>query len=148
MMRPTSIKLFEILFLAGMLMSIASTWLGWDAVTSQARAQADGAQVSDTFFLVFTAIAYAVPLILWYLVARRASNIAKWILTIFFVAQAAFMLISLSRGAMPASLVDYLGLAVFVLVAVAIAMLFRADARAWLAGDEPDDAAGPGEPAY
>jgi drug/metabolite transporter (DMT)-like permease len=85
------------------------------------------------------AISLLIPLLLWYFIARRASNIAKWILVVMTLLGLLF--VNLDPGQL-GSLAGIASLAVTILQLVAIVLLFRADARTWLS-DDADDAEAP-----
>ena len=85
------------------------------------------------------AISLLIPLLLWYFIARRASNIAKWILVVMTLLGLLF--VNLDAGQL-GSLAGIASLTVTILQLVAIVLLFRADARAWLS-DDADDAEAP-----
>ena len=80
-----------------------------------------------------------IPLLLGYFISRQASNIAKWILVVMTLLGLLF--VNLDAGQL-GSLAGIASLTVTILQLVAIVLLFRADARAWLS-DDADDAEAP-----
>jgi len=132
-MRPESIKKFDIFFLGGLLVGVIATFLNWDVM--QAQAQMPGAPLGAGTLIGISVATYALSLLLWYFVSRRASNIAKWILVVLTL---------LGLIGLPAlfvgtfGLVKALSLVSTLLGVVAVVFLFRPDARDWFAG-EPDD---------
>ena len=133
-MRPTSIVLFERLFLLSLAIALVNGFLQYDALVAQVGNDPALAQLGwgSGAILVVMAISLLIPLLLWYFIARRASNIAKWILVVMTLLDAGQL----------GSLAGIASLAVTILQLVAIVLLFRADARAWLS-DDADDAEAP-----
>lgn len=140
-MRPTSIVLFERLFLLSLAIALVNGFLQYDALVAQVGNDPALAQLGwgSGAILVVMAISLLIPLLLWYFIARRASNIAKWILVVMMLLGLLF--VNLDAGQL-GSLAGIASLAVTILQLVAIVLLFRADARAWLS-DDADDAEAP-----
>ncbi len=140
-MRPTSIVLFERLFLLSLAIALVNGFLQYDALVAQVGNDPSLAQLGwgSGAILVVMAISLLIPLLLWYFIARRASNIAKWILVVMMLLGLLF--VNLDAGQL-GSLAGIASLAVTILQLVAIVLLFRADARAWLSEDA-DDAEAP-----
>ncbi len=140
-MRPTSIVLFERLFLLSLAIALVNGFLQYDALVAQVGNDPALAQLGwgSGAILVVMAISLLIPLLLWYFIARRASNIAKWILVVMTLLGLLF--VNLDPGQL-GSLAGIASLAVTILQLVAIVLLFRADARAWLS-DDTDDAEAP-----
>ncbi len=131
-MRPESIKKFDILYLASILVGMIGTVMNFGSI----EAQAAGTMMTPTVLWVITGITYALTFLLWYLISRRASNIAKWILVVLTL----IGLISLpSIFVGPFSLNKFIGLASTILNVAGVIFLFKPDARAWFAGDQLDD---------
>jgi len=137
-MRPSSIVMFDRLFLASLAVSLVSLALNYGVIAQQFAGTPEMAAigVGVGFFAGILAVSYAISLLLWFLVAHKASNVAKWILVVL----AAISLISLP-GMLggPWDLTAILGLASYVLEIAALGFLFRDDARAWLRGQLPTD---------
>ena len=140
-MRPTSIVLFERLFLLSLAIALVNGFLQYDALVAQVGNDPALAQLGwgSGAILVVMAISLLIPLLLWYFIARRASNIAKWILVVMTLLGLLF--VNLDPGQL-GSLAGIASLAVTILQLVAIVLLFRPDARAWLS-DDADDAEAP-----
>jgi len=89
--------------------------------------------------VVILAITLAILLALWYAIARRGSNVAKWI---YVVLTAIGTLQTIASLFQPNSLSGlWLGttLLATALSVASAAVLFRADAVAWLTGKAPVD---------
>ena len=138
-MRPSSIIWFERLFLASLIVSLVNFVLGYGQMRRLWLADPRLAQVGlGSGFLVGAAVlSFVIYLLLWFLIARKASNVAKWVLVVFI----AIGLLSLpSAFTGPFSVAQGLGLLVYILEIAAIVCLFRADARAWFAGEQTHEA--------
>lgn len=133
-MRPQSIVMFDRLFLGSLAVSALSIVLSWNELTAQLANEPGVAEIGLGSGLIagMVAVGFAISLLLWFLISRKASNVAKWIL----VALAALSLISLpGMFAGPWNLTAILGLASYVLEIAALVFLFRDDAKAWLKGE-------------
>ena len=146
MQRPPSIVNFERLYLGSIALGLVNTAIGWQArqdVLAANRAVAGNPQVQATLAWLLplvTVIGLAISLLLWFLVARRGSVVAKWIVTVFAgigVLTAIGVILTLVRGLSPSLIVSVLGLVTTALSVAAAAMLFRADALPWF-GEVPD----------
>src|SRR5687768_17281311 len=92
-MRPPSIAMFERLYLASLAVSGISLVIGFDGMLAEFAQQPGmvGIGLGSGFLASLMAIGFAISLLLWWLIARKASNVAKWILIVL----TAFGLISL-----------------------------------------------------
>lgn len=132
-MRPQSIIRFEQLYLGSLALGILNYFLSYDSMIEQLEADPAIAQMgfASLGFVLGTAVfSYAISLILWYFIARRANNVLRWVLLILTV----FGLISLptSLGTLPVvSMV--LTLILTAMQLVALFFLWRPDANEWFA---------------
>lgn len=137
-MRPDSIVMFERLFLGSLALSVVSLVYNFDAMVRDLEAQPGVADlgIGSGFLIGSMVISVAIYLLLWFFIARKASDVAKWILV-------AFVVLSLvSVPGMIAAGLDFgvmLGIAVYALEVAAAAYLFKPDARAWLKGERAPD---------
>lgn len=131
-MRPASIVNFERFYLGAIAVGLVNTFLSWDETL--ALVQQPGVQLGQGFVAGAVAGSVAINLLLWYFVARRASVIAKWILVALFAFGLVSLAINVVGGTMLSDVNMVLGILAFALQAVAVWMLFRPDAQAWLAG--------------
>ena len=139
-MRPQSIVMFERLFLASQVLGAAGVVLSYQKLTDLAANDPGMRQLGlgSGFLLGIVIASYAVYMLLWYLIARGASNAAKWILVVFTVLGVLFALPGLA-GAWDST--SALSLVVYALEVLAVVYLFRPDAKEWLAGKGQADPA-------
>lgn len=138
-MRPRSIVYFERLVYLGLALIAVQTWLDLDRAGATADL-ARGGWLVPLLGLLFT---IAVNWLLVWLIAYRASRIAKWIFILLCALGTIIFLIALAAhpGALRASgdAALVVELAVYVLDAIEIWLLFRPDSRDWFAGRRPVD---------
>ena len=131
-MRPNSIIQFERFYLAAIGVDIVNTILSW--TDWEERALLHPQMLGDMTLPVTTAIGFAVSLLLWFLIARRRSNVAKWLLTVFVLLALVWTVYAIPTGRYALGLSGLLGVFSTVLQAYAVWLLFRADARRWFGG--------------
>lgn len=90
------------------------------------------------FVGVALGIGFALSILLWYFVARKASNIAKWIYVMVMGFGAVSTLTSLNDPTSPTGLALAISLVSTALTALSILLLFRPDARTWFGKDAVD----------
>lgn len=141
MTRPRSIAIFEIAYLAALAINIAGPFLIWSALTAsvaeQAHSGADAGGVVNGVLIGGILVAGVLGLLLWWFVARRGSNVARWVAVVllaYSLVSSALQVAQLGGGLDVIRIVSLLGM---VFTTVALASLFMADARAWFA-DEPE----------
>jgi hypothetical protein len=140
-MRPPSIINFERLFLVAMALGVIDLVVGYETATEQLTREPALRQLGiggSELFIGISAAWLAVYLLLWFLIARKASNVAKWILVILSAIGAIFFVLSLT-GRWDLALL--LTVAYYALELAAVACLFRADATAWLKAKPDTDQA-------
>ena len=134
-MRPKSIIRFEQLFFLGIALALILSALTWNARMEIYHQTPAAEMLGDAFPVITLAIGYAIWLLLWYFIARRASSIAKWIYVVLFVLAVIAVMASLTFG----QVIDTTALAgqvIGVLIqAASIWFLFQPDANAWFSGD-------------
>ncbi|KUR72161.1 hypothetical protein AQZ52_02375 [Novosphingobium fuchskuhlense] len=125
-MRPLSITRFEQLYLG-------STAIGMiNLIGSWSRLTAAGGPMVMLGLAIGVGLGGLMVLAFWYLIARRASNIAKWVLVVLTVLG---LISTVTRGGRFVELgMFYTVLLVLTNLTqiVAIAFLFRRDAAEWL----------------
>lgn len=135
-MRPTSIIQFERFYLGALAVGLVGNVLNWDNATALLQADPNAAVLGTGFLFISVAIGLAISLLLWFLAARKAVGVAKWIIVVFFaigLISVPFSLGQLSGLAIVTSLVS------MALQAAAVYMLFRPDAKKWFAGEKTVD---------
>lgn len=138
-MRPDSIIKFERFYLGALAVGVVNAALGWGATQEyMAKDPAVAAAGLGSGFLISTmVIGFAIPLLLWYFIAKRGSNIAKWILVALFAFGLLGLVFSFNQTlAIHGAMGLVFGLIAFVLQAAAVFMLFKPDAVEWLTGSK------------
>ena len=126
---PASIRKFEIFYLVAWVVSLIATFLSWDSqIIAQARL---GRQFGLSGYSAITTLALLLPLVLWYLAARRRSNIARRTIIAVFALQAIGVLYALGMASLAPGLIGALGVLILVLRAISVRFLFAAEAREW-----------------
>jgi hypothetical protein len=128
--------MFERLFLASLALSLLGSIVAFDAIVEEMTRDPGVQQMGlgGGFVAGVLAIGLAIYVLLWFLIARKASNVAKWILVVFVAIGVISLLVSLAKG-FTADLPTLLGLVNYVLEIAAVSFLFRSDAVAWLKGE-------------
>lgn len=132
-MRPASIVLFERLFLASLVVSVASFVLTYEQTMGllESDPAMAGLGFGSSVILGLAIAGYAIYLLLWFLIARKASSVAKWILVVLV----ALSLISLlATLAAPWDLILLISAVVYALEVAAVVCLFNDDAKDWFSG--------------
>lgn len=141
-MRPQSILMFERLFVLSIVLSAISFAIGYGDFSQQVASDPTMQRLGlgGGFVVGLAVTGYAIYLLLWYLIARRAANWAKWILVLFLV---------LSLTSLPGALSGQwdlsmlLAVAIYALQVAAVVYLFQPDARAWLGTGRAAEVADP-----
>ncbi|HEY5721721.1 MAG TPA: hypothetical protein VIT45_05315 [Allosphingosinicella sp.] len=122
--RPESIAWFERLYIGSLLVSMAIIVMGWDST----------GQIPLLYLIPALFLGLVLPVILILLVSRRRSRVAKWVLIALF----AIGLASNVAGYNPNGdlRLDLAALVITAMQMLALALLFTAPARAWLAGKD------------
>ena len=145
-MRPASIDLFDKLYLTSFVISILQAAVSFKENSANLQADPATAQLGfgSEFLLAMLLISFSISFLLWFLVARRASNIAKWILVILSAISIPMIVASFPTVAASGTIVVLLTLITTVLSLASIVCLFRRDARDWFASR---GRSGPADPA-
>lgn len=132
-MRPASILMFERLFLASVALSVIGFLVSYEAAMEQLAGEPAVVDMGFGVELVvgLMVLMTAIYLLLWFLIAHKASTVAKWILIVFTVLGLAAFAVTLAVATVPWDLATMLNLAVYALDIAALVFLFRDDARAW-----------------
>lgn len=143
MTRPRSILAFERLFLLALLLWAVRQALTWGAQVRQFEANPAGQGRSWVLALLLVATALY-NLLAWYLAARRANRIGKWLAVAAAGVSGILLLFELLALAQPGGAAlpfKLLALVASGLTVAASVPLFRDDAKAWFGEDlfESDD---------
>ena len=150
-MRPQSIVRFELAYLGSVVLWLVNLALGWKARlgTLESNPAFAGnpqmAELAQTMMIGTTVVMLVLWLLLWYFTARRASEVAKWVIVALFGLSVIGLPFTLMSYPVVGALSTVLSLAAFALTAYSVWLLFRPDARAWFAGDTSESDAAPFE---
>ena len=143
-MRPKSIELFEKVYWGGTLLGLVIAILNWGNVTATLNTpDAKALGMGSGFLIGAIVFNLIISLLVWYFVARRASNVAKWIYVVLTAIALLMMLSSLADPSLTSGLPLAGNLVAIGLQLYCAWLLFRPDAVAWL---ESKGADGPGDP--
>jgi hypothetical protein len=143
-MRPRSIELFEKVYIAAIAIGLVNLVVSWNQIGGMLESpEAQAAGMGPGFLVGISVVSLIISLLLWYFIARRASNVAKWIYVVLTAIGLFGVLSSLANPLAPKGLAMILSLAATALQVFAAWLLFKPDAKAWL---ESKGADGPADP--
>ena len=132
MNRPASIVLFEKLYIAVIVIGVIGVVLSWNSLNAMAASQPGVSASAGSGILIGALIfGFLIPLLLLYFIARRASNVAKWIFVVLTAFGVYSFLATLSNPMVPKGLLLAANLVSLVLTLYCAWLLFRPDAKAW-----------------
>jgi len=136
MQQPKSIERFEQIFFLSLVVSLVMFVLNWDQSTAVAQQNPAAAAFVIPMVIGFAIIGYGISILLWFLIARRGSEVAKWIYVVLFALGAlgalAGVLMSGRPGVPTPSVLVRVGQIVnLVLGVAAVWFLFQPDTRPW-----------------
>ncbi len=135
MERPISILWFERCYLGATAVGLVNTALSWNTslqrLAENPAAAQFGASFASSMLLFGTAIAIVIALTLWYFTARKRAVVTKWLITAFFGLSVLGVVTSLRTGTTQPGIGGVLMIVAFVLNAIAVWQLFRADSNRW-----------------
>jgi|TARA_R110001592_G_scaffold119238_2_gene322237 hypothetical protein len=127
-MRPKSIILFERFFLGSLVIGVLNAILNWENDLQAIAANPSLANYGPGFIIFVSLFVWAFGLLFWYLIARKASNTAKWIFVIlFFIGLVTTPLTTLQNPTLIVAITLIMG----AMQIYALYMLFRPDAKEW-----------------
>lgn len=129
-MRPQSIHRFDRLYFFSVALGLANFALNFQAKLAEIEMQRPriGAGGALVFMFAVLGVTLALTLLLWWLVSRRASNVVRWLLTVFAVI--GVIAVPLSLASEPPLAVAMTAI-IAAVQAAAVWFLFRPDAAAW-----------------
>jgi hypothetical protein len=139
-MKPATIRRFDFFYLAWVLLTVVDFFLQHDAYVEQVDSQANssGMVLGDTFVTVLFIVWFVFMLLLWFLVSRKRSVVAKWIIVVLTLASV-FGVPNIFHHALTApAIVALLSLVASVMAAYS---LFGSQARAWFSGPVAEESA-------
>jgi len=136
-MRPQSIKMFDYLLLGSLALGVVSFVFSFGDTMEVLRSDPAVAQtgLGAGFAIGIFAFSTGITLLLWFLISRMRSKIAKWILIAFTVL--GIIMLPGSLAQMP-SVAMIASVVITVMQVAAIYFLFRPDAKDWLDRKEVD----------
>ena len=135
-MRPSSIVNFERVVLASIVLGLINTVLIWDRLSAAVAASGLGTGMA----VAIQALTIAIYLLLIWFIARKASNVARWIYVILCAIGLVFGAMGLGQtAALYGNLVLVINLVQYALSLASIWLLFRADSNAWFRGERAAD---------
>lgn len=143
-MRPSSIVRFDRLYLASIVLGLIGNLVEWPVTMARLNENPETAALGSTAAILAGGMIVTgtlIALLLWFLIARRASTVAKWILVVFTVFAIGSLALGLSGGAVIVDGGGIVRIAAVVLQVAAVAFLFRRDAAAWFEPTDIEDAA-------
>ena len=145
MHKPPAIVRFERYWFASTLFWLIGTRLAWDRTQQALRLNPQTIPVAGWAQWAVIGLVVVTTVLLWYLVAHRASVVAKWLVVALAVVGAGRLLLTLftlitSANPHPLSQGSFMISAALTIASAT--MLFQDDARLWL-GEEVGDAEEP-----
>jgi hypothetical protein len=136
-MRPPSILLFERLYIVKIVFGLVAGMFVFSRLSFM-QVPADAPSAVQKLMPIITigsiALSVAVSLLLLYFIARRASDVAKWIFIVLFSLGAIGLIWNFSHRLAAPSWINGLSFLQIAIEAVMLWLLFRPDAKAWFAG--------------
>lgn len=133
MERPKSIVAFERAFWGSVAVGLLGGILGWNDLleTYQRESSIAAMGFGSGFLIAVWCISLAFQLLFWYLIARKGSNVTRWIYVVLMGFGIISALATIGNPAMPGGISRITSLASTALTVAAIFFLFRPDASDW-----------------
>ena len=131
MVRPKSIRLFELFYLGSVLVEAVNTAMTWADTNTNPQTMQVKQMLGPWFPTLLTVFTFTLWLLLWYFTARERSNVARWAIVLFYALGLIGFVFSLAVGAAPAAVPLGLAVVSLVLTTIAVFFLVRRDAVAW-----------------
>lgn len=135
-MRPVSIVRFDRLYLASIVVGLIGNIIEWPVTLARLTENPDTAALGSSAAIAaggMIATGVMIALLLWFFAAKRASNVARWIIAVFTAFAVGSLLFGFGAGAVILDVGGVLRILAVVLQAAATFFLFRPDAAAWFA---------------
>lgn len=136
MERPKSIVAFEWSLWTSFSIGLAGGIIAWHDILEIYRSEPSMAALGlgSGFMIAMWLVSFAFMLLFWFMIARRRSNVTKWIYVVLMGAGILMTLLSLNGPTAPKGVLLIANLGSSGLTAFSIFCLFRADAVDWLKG--------------
>jgi len=136
MQQPKSIERFEQLYFIGLVLGLALQILNWNKSMEAFQQSPTTAAIGLPMMLGSLVVGLAISLSLWFFIARRGSEVAKWIYVVLtglgLLAVVAMILLPRAEGAPTPDLITRIGQGVGALInIVSLWFLFQPDTRPW-----------------
>jgi len=131
MVRPKSIRLFELFYLGSVLVGAVNAAMTWAETSASAEAIQVRQMLGPWFIPFSTVFLYTLWLLLWYFTARARSNLARWAVVVFYALSLVGFVFTLAVGSAPAPLSLALSAVSLAFTTVAVVFLFQRDASEW-----------------
>jgi drug/metabolite transporter (DMT)-like permease len=126
------------MYLLAIGLGLAVAVLNWATATAALRNATGGGNAAPVALAATILVSLLIPLLLWYFVTRRRSNVARWLVAVLTAFGVAVIALAAARGTLQPGLAGAIGILGMVLRVLASVQLFRADAAAWF--EEPEEA--------
>ena len=135
MERPKSIVAFERAFWGSVAVGLLGGIFGWNDIleTYQREPSMAAMGFGSGFLIVVWCISLSFQLLFWYLIARKGSNVTRWIYVVLMGFGIISAVAAIGNPSMPGGISQITSLASTALTVVAIFFLFRPDAKDWFA---------------
>lgn len=131
MVRPKSIRLFELFYLGSVLVEAVNTAMTWADTNTNPQTMQVKQMLGPWFPTLLTVFTFTLWLLLWYFTARERSNVARWAIVILYALGLIGFVFSLAVGAAPVAVPLALAVVSLIMTSLAVFFLFRRDAVAW-----------------
>jgi len=136
-MRPQSIVRFRQLYIAKITLGVIATLVGLSGVRHVPPGMETALSSSEaiTALLLGLVLGLAMQLLLLHLVANRASDVARWIVVLFFLCECGGLGFAMWKGSFFTLASAPVSLASFLASAACVWLLFRRDSARWFRGE-------------
>lgn len=138
-MKPASIRKFDWLYWASVIIGLSGLAIGWDTINAQVSSELAatgdeelGSAITSGAIIVGAVVGAAISIAIWFLISVLRIELGKWVL----IAMVLWTLVTLPGGIELAggfSLMHVPSIVSTALTIAAIWFLFQPDAKAWFA---------------
>lgn len=122
--------MFERYYLASVAVDLVDLFLNWETLGADFSTDVSTVALANSLLIVLTGFFFLILWQLWFWTARKANNIAKWIVVILFAVNVYVLTFyDFSYEDIISSFATFS----IILQAAAILMLFKPDSRKWFA---------------